>query len=300
MSIQRQSALTIPSQAPRGLRAAGKHVGDFIKRKHLGAYGGVVALILIALAIFAPFIATHDPFETSTKNVFAAPGMDNLLGGDRLGRDMFSRLIYGARISLYVGILSSLVGCTIGLLVGVASVHFGGITDLTVQRVIDAMMAFPTLILAIAIMAALGSSLNNVVLALSIVYIPSTARILRAQALAIKEMDYVLAAKAVGAGDWRIMLRHMVPNCFAVFIVIVTFHLGGAIIAEASLSFLGVGTPPNVPSWGGMLNGAATNVTVAPWVAVFPGLAIFIVVFAWNVLGDALRDVLDPRLRGTS
>jgi peptide/nickel transport system permease protein len=162
------------------------------------------------------------------------------------------------------------------------------------------MMAFPTLILAIAIMAALGSSLNNVVLALSIVYIPSTARILRAQALAIKEMDYVLAARAVGAGDWRIMLRHMVPNCFAVFIVIVTFHLGGAIIAEASLSFLGVGTPPNVPSWGGMLNGAATNVTVAPWVAVFPGLAIFIVVFAWNVLGDALRDVLDPRLRGTS
>ena len=300
MSIQRQSALTIPSQAPRGLRAAGKHVGDFIKRKHLGAFGGVVALILIALAIFAPFIATHDPFETSTKNVFAAPGMDNLLGGDRLGRDMFSRLIYGAQISLYVGILSSLVGCTIGLLVGVASVHFGGITDLTVQRVIDAMMAFPTLILAIAIMAALGSSLNNVVLALSIVYIPSTARILRAQALAIKEMDYVLAAKAVGAGDWRIMLRHMVPNCFAVFIVIVTFHLGGAIIAEASLSFLGVGTPPNVPSWGGMLNGAATNVTVAPWVAVFPGLAIFIVVFAWNVLGDALRDVLDPRLRGTS
>jgi peptide/nickel transport system permease protein len=275
-------------------------VGDFIKRKHLGAFGGVVALILIALAIFAPFIATHDPFETSTKNVFAAPGMDNLLGGDRLGRDMFSRLIYGAQISLYVGILSSLVGCTIGLLVGVASVHFGGITDLTVQRVIDAMMAFPTLILAIAIMAALGSSLNNVVLALSIVYIPSTARILRAQALAIKEMDYVLAAKAVGAGDWRIMLRHMVPNCFAVFIVIVTFHLGGAIIAEASLSFLGVGTPPNVPSWGGMLNGAATNVTVAPWVAVFPGLAIFIVVFAWNVLGDALRDVLDPRLRGTS
>ena len=300
MSIQRQSALTIPSQAPRGLRAAGKHVGDFIKRKHLGAFGGVVALILIALAIFAPFIATHDPFETSTKNVFAAPGMDNLLGGDRLGRDMFSRLIYGAQISLYVGILSSLVGCTIGLLVGVASVHFGGITDLTVQRVIDAMMAFPTLILAIAIMAALGSSLNNVVLALSIVYIPSTARILRAQALAIKEMDYVLAARAVGAGDWRIMLRHMVPNCFAVFIVIVTFHLGGAIIAEASLSFLGVGTPPNVPSWGGMLNGAATNVTVAPWVAVFPGLAIFIVVFAWNVLGDALRDVLDPRLRGTS
>ena len=186
------------------------------------------------------------------------------------------------------------------MMVGVASVHFGGLTDLGVQRVIDGMMAFPSLILAIAIMAALGSSLNNVVIALSIIYIPSTARILRSQALAIKETDYVLAARAVGAGDWRIIVKHMIPNCFALFIVIVTIHLGGAIIAEASLSFLGVGTPPNVPSWGGMLTGAsASSVKLAPWVAIFPGLAIVVVVFAWNLLGDALRDVLDPRLRGT-
>ena len=201
---------------------------------------------------------------------------------------------------MYVGLLSSFIGCTIGMVVGVASVHFGGITDLSVQRVIDGMMAFPSLILAIAIMAALGSSLNNVVIALSIIYIPSTARILRSQALAIKETDYVLAARAVGAGDWRIIVRHMIPNCFALFIVSVTIHLGGAIIAEASLSFLGVGTPPNVPSWGGMLTGAsASSIKLAPWVAIFPGLAIVIVVFAWNLLGDALRDVLDPRLRGT-
>ncbi len=157
------------------------------------------------------------------------------------------------------------------------------------------MMAFPALILAVAIMAALGSSINNVVIALSIIYIPSTARILRAQALGIKEMDYLLAAQAVGAGHLRIMLRHIVPNCFAVFIVIVTFHLGGAIIAEATLSFLGVGAPPSEPSWGGMLSKAAPNVKVQPWLGVFPGLSIAIVVFAWNLLGDSLRDVLDPQ-----
>ena len=199
-----------------------------------------------------------------------------------------------------MGILSSFIGCAIGLVVGVASVHFGGFTDLIVQRIIDSMMSFPSLILAIAIMAALGSSINNVVIALSIIYIPSTARILRSQALGIKEMDYILASRAIGAGHWRVILRHMMPNCFALFIVIVTIHLGGAIIAEASLSFLGVGSPPNVPSWGGMLNGAAHSyVKTAPWVAIFPGLAIMLVVFAWNLLGDALRDVLDPRLRGT-
>ena len=213
---------------------------------------------------------------------------------------MFSRLVYGARISLYVGILSSFIGCTIGMVIGVVSVHFGGITDLIVQRVMDAMIAFPTLILAIAIMAALGASLNNVVIALSIVYVPSTARILRSQALAIKEMDYILAARAVGAGHWRVMLRHTTPNLLALYLVVVTFHLGGAIIAEASLSFLGVGTPIDVPSWGGMLSGAASQyVALAPWLAVFPGVAIAVVVFSWNVLGDALRDVLDPRLRGT-
>jgi ABC-type dipeptide/oligopeptide/nickel transport system permease subunit len=163
------------------------------------------------------------------------------------------------------------------------------------------MMAFPALILAIAIMAALGGSLNNVVLALTIIYIPSTARIVRAQALGIKEMDYILAAVAVGAGNGRIIIRHMIPNCVALYIVLVTIHLGGAIVAEATLSFLGIGAPPDTPSWGNMLRGAAQNyVDVAPWLGVFPGLAISIVVFAWNLLGDALRDVLDPRLRGTT
>ncbi len=294
----------LPEGAISGLRpkrTALQEVGSFFRHKPLGAFGAIVAGFLVVIAMFASVIATHDPYTTTVEHIYSSPGPANWFGGDNLGRDVFSRIVYGARISLYVGIVSSLVGCTIGLLVGVASVHFGGKTDLIVQRFVDAMMTFPTLILAIAIMASLGASIHNVVIALSIVYIPSTARILRSQALAIKEMDYILAASAVGAGHWRIIIRHMIPNCFAVFIVILTFHFGGAIVAEASLSFLGIGASPDDPSWGGMLRGAAAQyVRVAPWLGIFPGLSIAIVVFAWNLLGDSLRDVLDPRLRGTN
>ena len=290
---------TIPVLRPK--RTALQEVGTFLRHKPLGAFGAIVAVILIVVAIFANIIATHDPYRTTTEFIYATPGTAMLFGGDNLGRDVFSRIVFGARLSLYVGIVSSLVGCTIGLLLGVASVHFGGRTDLIVQRFVDAMMTFPTLILAIAIMASLGASIHNVVIALSIVYIPSTARILRSQALAIKEMDYILAASAVGAGHWRTIIKHMIPNCFAVFIVILTFHFGGAIVAEASLSFLGIGAAPDDPSWGGMLRGAAAQyVRVAPWLGIFPGLSIAVVVFAWNLLGDSLRDVLDPRLRGTT
>ena len=302
MRQEQAGGAALPGQAIgvlRPKRTAWQQVGNFVRQKPLGAVGAVVALIVIVVAIFAPIIATDNQYKPEVDRMFAAPGSDAWLGGDELGRDVFSRLVYGARISLYVGILSSFIGASIGMLVGVASAYFGGKVDLLVQRIVDGMMAFPALILAIAIMAALGSSLNNVVIALSIIYIPSTARILRAQALAINEMDYILAARAVGAGTWRIIFRHIIPNCFAVFIVIVTFHLGGAIIAEASLSFLGIGAPPSEPSWGGMLSHAAPNVRIQPWLGVFPGLAIVIVVFSWNLLGDALRDVLDPRMRGT-
>ena len=301
--LAEQGAITALPERPTFVlppkRTFRNHLVFFITKKPLGAFGAAVAILLMVTAVFAPVIANHDPYETVVANIYAAPLTENFFGADRLGRDVYSRLIYGARISLYVGILSSFIGCTIGMAVGVASVRFGGVTDLIVQRFIDAMIAFPTLILAIAIMAALGGSLNNVVIALSIVYIPSTARIMRAQFLAINEMDYILAGRAIGAGDWRIMWKHMIPNAFALYLVIVTFHLGGAIIAEASLSFLGVGVPIDVPSWGGMLSGAASQyVALAPWLAVFPGVAIALVVFSWNVLGDALRDVLDPRLKG--
>ena len=303
MSQQTGGAADFTERSIGGLRlrrTARQNVVSFFRTKPLGGAGAVVAIILIIVAIFAPFIATDDPRVYDADLQYAAPGeQGTLLGGDELGRDVFSRLVYGARISLYVGIVSSFVSVTLGLLAGVASAYFGGKTDLIFQRFIDGMEAFPSLILAIALMAVLGSSLNNVVIALSIIYIPSTVRIVRSQALAINEMDYVLAATAVGAGHWRIMLHHIVPNCLPLYIVLVTMHLGGAIIAEASLSFLGIGSPPDVPSWGGMLRSASQIVHVAPWLGVLPGLAIAIVVFAWNLLGDALRDVLDPRLRGT-
>jgi peptide/nickel transport system permease protein len=301
---QESSGVAVSSGVPIGgsvpTSALWQFVVRFARRKPLGAFGAVIALILVVVAVFAPFIATHDPAETNGALVYAPPGSQLLLGGDQLGRDVFSRLVYGARISLYAGLLSAFIGATIGMVLGVASVHFGGKTDLIVQRLIDAMMAFPPLVLAIAIMAALGASLNNVVIALTVAYIPSAARVLRSQALAINEMDYILAARAIGAGHARIIFRCMIPNCLALYIVLVTIFLGTAIVAEATLSFLGIGVPPDVPSWGGMLNGAAqTYVHLAPWLGVFPGLAIAIVVFAWNLLGDALRDVLDPRLRGT-
>ena len=295
-------ATALPERSLQALNLGWRHLAHFYRTKPLGGFGLTVVMILVVIAIFAPLIATTGPYDTAAEHKFASPlDPGRWLGGDQIGRDVYSRLVYGARISLYVGIVSSVLGCAIGLLIGVTSVHFGGKTDLIAQRFIDSMMAFPALILAIAIMAALGGSLNNVVLALTIIYIPSTARIVRAQALGIKEMDYILAAEAVGAGNWRIIIRHMIPNCIALYIVLVTIHLGGAIVAEATLSFLGIGAPPDTPSWGNMLRGAAQNyVDVAPWLGVFPGLAISVVVFSWNLLGDALRDVLDPRLRGTT
>lgn len=297
-SITASSGVPIRSWIPTG--AVWRNVGRFVRRKPLGAFGAVIALLLIVVAVFAPFIAMHDPAATNAAFVYAPPGPQYWLGGDEVGRDVFSRLVYGARVSLYVGLLSAFIGAGIGMMLGVTSVHFGGKTDLVIQRFIDALMAFPPLILAIAIMAALGASENNVVIALSIAFIPSTARVLRSQAMTVKEMDYIQAAKAIGAGHARIIFRYMIPNCLALFIVLVTLFLGTAIVAEATLSFLGIGVPPDVPSWGGMLNGAAqTYVHLDPWLGVFPGLAIAIVVLAWNLLGDALRDVLDPRLRGT-
>ena len=302
MSQERGDTAALPQQAIAGLRPKRtllQSLGNFLRRKPLGAFGAGVALLIIVVAIFAPFIATHDPYNIDPFNQYAAPSSELWFGGDQLGRDIYSRIVYGTRISLVVGIISALIGSSVGMLIAVSSAYFGGMTDLLSQRVMDGMMAFPALILAIAIMAALGASLTNVIIALTVVYIPSTARILRSQALAIKEMDYVLAARSVGAGHWRVMLYHMVPNCLAVFIVIITFQLGIAIIAEATLSFLGIGAPPQDPSWGGMLRGSAqTYIAVAPWLGVFPGIAIAVVVFSWNVLGDALRDIFDPRMRG--
>ena len=303
--VQQVAGSLSPTEAvPVGMRpkrTAWKTIVNFAQRKPLGAFGAIIMIILVVVAALAPVIATDDPRLTNASQRFSPPGGETWLGGDQIGRDVFSRLVYGTRISLVVGLLSVCFGVTIGAFIGIVSGYFGGITDLAIQRVMDAMMSFPALILALAIMAILGASVTNVVIALSAVFIPGAARTIRSQALSIKEVDYVLAARAVGAGDWRIIMRHMAPNCAATFIVLASISLGWAIVVEASLSFLGVGIPPDVPSWGGMLNGVAQNsLDVAPWLGVFPGLAIAITVFAVNLLGDALRDVLDPRLRGAN
>ena len=302
MSLQPELT-RVQAQALAGLRpkrSLRTHIFNFYRTKPLGAFGATMALFILIVAIFAPMIRTHDPYFTNHEKLYAAPSSEMYFGGDTLGRDVFSRIVEGSRISIKVGLISALVGCTLGMVIGVSSGYFGGLYDLVVQRLIDAMIAFPALVLALALMAALGSSINNVIISLSIIFIPSTARIIRSQALAIKETDYVLAAHAVGANHVRIMFRHMIPNVMAIFIVTLTFLMGVAVIAEASLSFLGLGVGPDVPSWGGMLRGATKNyIGISPLLPVIPGLSIAILVFSWNVMGDSLRDILDPRLRGT-
>jgi peptide/nickel transport system permease protein len=272
---------------------------DFTRRKPQGAVGGAILLVLILVAISASWLAPYDPYQTNVAFKYAKPGSELLLGGDQLGRDVLSRLIHGAQISLRVGVLSVLIGITAGTLLGIASAYTGGIVDLLIQRMVDALMAFPPIILALGLMAARGASEANVIIALVAILLPGATRVVRSQALSIKELDYTLAARAIGAGPGRIMVRHILPNVMATFIVLSTISLGFAIIIEASLSFLGVGIPPDVPTWGGMLTlGASRYINIAPWLAIFPGVAIALVVFAVNLLGDSLRDVLDPRLRG--
>lgn len=272
----------------------------FIRRKPLGAVGGGILLALILIAILAPVISPHDPEDPSAPDIYGKPGDRYLLGGDNVGRDILSRLIFGARISMYVGVFSVGIGVSAGALLGIVSAYIGGKFDLILQRLVDALIAFPGLILALAIMAALGASVNNVIIALIFsAFVPGSSRVVRSLALSIKESDYVLSARAVGCSDARIILRHIVPNCMAIYMVLATISLGTAITTEASLSFLGLGVPPQTPTWGGMLNVAAQAfVGVAPWLAIFPGVAIALAVFGANLMGDALRDVLDPRLRG--
>lgn len=244
-------------------------------------------------------MSPHDPYELHAKYVYAPPSQLFPLGTDQVGRDVMSRLCYGARISLFVGFVSVGIGITVGALVGFVSAYMGGRFDLVVQRVVDVLMAFPAIILALGIMAVLGASITNVIIALVMVLAPSAVRTVRAQALTVKELDYIMAARAMGCGHWRMLFRHLIPNCLGVLIVLATISLGFAIVTEASLSFLGVGVPPDVPTWGGMLAKAGSGyVEAGPWLAVFPGLALTLAVFGFNLLGDALRDVLDPRLRG--
>ena len=263
----------------------------------LGAAGAVVVAAMIVAAIWAPQLAPYGAKDAAFAP-YAPPGPGHPMGTDQLGRDVLSRVVWGARLSLYVGLVSVVLGVTLGSLWGVVSAYFGGMTDTLSQRVVDSLMALPPIVLALSLMAAIGQSVNNVIVALTILLTPTAARTLRAVALAIMATPFVEAAQAAGGSSARIIARHVLPNCLATYTVLVTTNVSYAIVVEASLSFIGVGAPPDEPSWGGMLTAGTQAVETAPWMVFFPGFAISLAVLALNMLGDAIRDVADPRLRG--
>jgi peptide/nickel transport system permease protein len=281
--------------APR--LTAGQEVVRFVRGKPLGAIGALIITGLLAVAICAPAVAPYDPYQADYGQQFAAPSAEHWFGTDEFGRDVLSRVMYGARIALFVGFTASIAGCVIGGLLGVISAYAGGRVDLLLERLMDILLAFPQLILALAIASILGPAVENVVIAIAIPIVPRAARVVRATALSVKENQYVEAVEALGAVRRRIVLQHIVPNVLAPFIIVVTAQLGSAILAEAALSYLGLGTAEPTPSWGLMLSGSApAYAEKAPWIALFPGIAISLGVFGFNLFGDSLRDALDPRL----
>jgi peptide/nickel transport system permease protein len=273
-------------------------VSDFIRRRPLGAIGGAVILLMLLVAVIAPLIAPYDPLAVDFAAMLTAPSAAHPLGTDSFGRDVLSRLIYGSRTALLVGFGASMLGASLGALIGVGSAYFGGRVDLFVQRIMDVLLSFPLIILALALVAILGNSIPNLIIAIMIPMVPRCALVIRSSALSIRQMPYVDAARAAGFSHSRIILRHMLPNVMASYLVMLTAFLGQAILLEASLSFLGLGVQEPLPAWGLMLRGAAVEFAeTAPWMAIFPGLAISLAVFAFNLFGDSLRDALDPRLR---
>ena len=272
-------------------------VGRLAGRQPLGAAGAGIVGVLVLTAVFAPELAPHGAKDAAF-SPYLPPSAAFPLGTDHLGRDMLSRVIWGARLSLWVGLVSVLVGVTLGGLWGVVTAYVGGVADSASQRVVDTLMALPPIILALSLMAALGQSVNNVIIALAVLLTPTAARTLRSLVLSIRESPYIEAARAVGCPHWRVIALHVLPNTLATYIVLVTVNISYAIVVEASLSFLGLGAPPDEPSWGAMLTAGTQALEPAPWMFLFPGLAISVTVFGLNLLGDAIRDLTDPRLRG--
>lgn len=271
---------------------------DLIRKQPLGAVGAVVVLTMILAAVFADYIVPYDPELNDFEVMLVAPNLDHWLGTDQFGRDILTRIIYGARTALFVGFTASFVGAGAGLILGVMSAYFGGTFDLVFQRLMDVFMAFPLIILALAIVSIFGTDLQYVIIAITIPFIPRCARVVRSNALAIREIPYVDAARALGYSHTRIILRHMAPNVMAPFLIMLTSMVGQAILLEASLSYLGLGVQEPVAAWGLMLQGGAEEyIESEPWIAIFPGVAISLAVFGFNLFGDSVRDVLDPRLR---
>jgi peptide/nickel transport system permease protein len=271
-----------------------------VREKPLGVFGGLIVLAMVLIAIFAPLIARYPANAMNPQASIHAPSAQFWLGTDQFGRDLFSRIVHGSRISLFVGFVAVGIGASAATAIGVLSGYFGGKLDLLLQRVVDAVMSFPWLIIVMSVMGIVGPGMLNVAIVLGILTTAGNSRVIRGAAMAVKESQYVDAARALGSGHGRIILVHILPNISAPIIIIATLGLGTAILAESSLSFLGYGIPQPAPAWGSMLSLEGRRyMLAAPWIAIFPGVAISLVVFGFNMLGDALRDVLDPRLRGT-
>ena len=266
-------------------------------RQKSAVIGASILIFFIITAIFAPLIATHDPRDADVKARLKGWSQDHYFGTDKVGRDIFSRIVYGSRISIKVGLVAMTFSISIGALLGVIAGYYGGWLDNTIMRVMDMMLAMPSILLAMVIVTILGQSLTNAIIAVSIVYIPQYARILRASVLTIREQDYVTAAYAIGVSDFRILTRAILPNCLAPLIVQATLGMGAAILDAAGLSFLGLGAEIGEPEWGAMLNENRALIRRAPWTVMTPGIAIFLIVLGFNLLGDALRDVLDPQVK---
>ena len=283
--------------------AAGKAkpaLGDvaytFLKNR-LAVVGGAFVLALLLVAVFAPYVAPHDPYKVELGEQFAAPSARNPVGTDMFGRDVLSRMIYGTRISLTVGLIPTIISMAIGIALGIVSGYYGGKVDFTIMIIADMVLAFPSLLLAMIVMYTLGASLLNIFIALSAVGWAGTARVVRSQTLSLKNKEFVKAAKAIGTSDLKIMLRHVLPNCVPQLLVLFTLNIPSSILSEASLSFLGVGAQPPLASWGLMVSNGREYLFNAPWVAIAPGIAILLTVLAFNFLGDGLRDALDPYLK---
>jgi peptide/nickel transport system permease protein len=271
---------------------------SFCRRNPLGAAGALVVIVMLVMAMGAEILTPYDPTANDFGAMLSPPDREHWLGTDQFGRDLLARIIYGARTALLVGFVSASVGATVGLVLGVASAYFAGWFDLAFQRFMDVLMAFPLIIMALAVVAIFGTGTINVIIAITIPVIPRCARVVRSSALAIREMPYIDAVRAAAFSHWRIIVRHMVPNVMAPYLIVMTATVGQAILTEASLSYLGLGVQEPVPAWGLMLRGGAQEYAEsAPWVAVFPGLAITLAVFAFNLFGDALRDELDPKFK---
>lgn len=285
---------------PQRLSRLGKVLVRFARAKPLGALGGFFVALMIFLALFADIVAPYDYNQRNLRDRLEPPSMSHYMGTDNLGRDIFSRIVYGARVSISVGFGGVGMGALIATLIGITSGYFGGRFDILFQRVVDAWQAFPWLVILLSLMAVLQPGIWTLIFAIGILSAASASRVVRSATLAIKENQYIEAALASGAGHGRIIVRHILPNVFTVIIIIATVNLGFVILAESALSFLGFGVPPPFPSWGEMLSGTArVYMYRAPWLAIWPGVAISVAVFGFNMLGDALRDVLDPRLRGS-